>query len=1445
MLNKIIEFSVKNKLIIALFTVGLVLFGVYETTKLPIDAQPDITNNQVQIITTAPSYGAADIERLVTFPIEQATSNISGITELRSFSRFGLSLVTVVFDDNTDVYWARQQVQERLQLVQDNIPAGIGKPELGPISTGLGEIFQYVVRAKKGYENVYDETELRTIQDWVVRRQLLGTKGVADVSSFGGKLKQYEIAINPNRLQAFNININDVFGALEKNNQNTGGAYIEKKETVLFIRSEGLLGSTEDIGSIQVAETKEGIPVHIKDVASVKIGYATRYGAMTYNDTGEVSGAIVLMLKGENANVVIGNIKERLEKIQESLPEGVVIEPFLDRAKMVNNTISTVKTNLTEGALIVVFILVLFLGNFRAGLLVASVIPLAMLFAIIMMNIFGVGGNLMSLGALDFGLIVDGAVIIVEAVLHQLAHKKHFGKDNMLSKKEMDDQVSGSATKMVNSAVFGQIIILIVYLPIFTLQGIEGKMFKPMAQTVAFALIGAFILSLTYIPMMSSLVLSRKKKEKENISDRVMGKVETGHQKFLIKALKYRKTIILGVLVLFVGAVFTLSRMGGEFIPSLEEGDFAVEMRILQGSNINETKKATSQAANILLTQFPEIQKVVMKIGSAEIPTEPMPMDSGDMIIVLKPKKEWTSAKTFPELSDKMSKALSVIPGLTTSFQFPVQMRFNELMTGARQDVVCKIYGEDLDSLAAYAKKMGSIINTVKGAQDLYIEPVVGAPQVVIDYNRSELSRYNISVAEINRVINMAFAGQTAGALYEGEKKFDIVVRMDNEHKKDITSIRNLLIPTASGEQVPLSQLAKVELKNSPNQIQREDTKRRIIVGFNVRGRDVQSIVEELQQKAGKSLKLSPGYTVSYGGAFENLNEAKARLGVAVPISLVMIFLLLFFAFGSVKHSLLIYTAIPLSAIGGIYFLALRGMPFSISAGVGFIALFGVAVLNGIVLISEFNRLKKNGITNTNRIVLMGTKIRLRPVLMTAFVASLGFLPMAISNGAGAEVQRPLATVVIGGLMLATLLTLFVLPILYVLFENINKDKMKFSKKFNYKKLSVFLLLISFGSFQAQESITYDQALEKAYQQNGTLKNSKLVSDYQEKLKASYLDIPQMEVTGGFGQIQGEETDNSFGISQRFSFPTVYSKRKQMLDAEWSAGIINQNLTKTQLTKEVTDVFYRILVLQEKKKVLEYISQMYNNFADKAGLRLKKGEANILEESTAEIQKEQVQVQLNTLENDLDIAKLQLQVLLQSENPYQPIADQPTMNMGIQISEEMVKQHPELQYLQQQIKVGEAEVQLEKSKLLPDLLVGYTNQSMKNINNNRFNSVQVGVGIPLFTKGQRALAKAAQAKIAISENQYQRKEIELKNRLRQQLNNYMNQQRIIENYQQKQLPKSEIILKTAQKQMEVGEIDYLDWVILVNQAVKTKADYIDQLEKLNQISAELNFLISK
>lgn len=1036
MLNKIIGFAVANKLLVGLLVLALVAYGSYELTRLPIDAVPDITNNQVQVITVAPSFGATDIERLVTFPIEQANSNIAGLEEIRSFSRFGLSLVTIVFDDQTDIYWARQQVSERLLKVQSQIPQGIGTPELGPISTGLGEIYQYVVRPKPGYEHRYDETQLRTIQDWIVRRQLLGVKGVAEVSSFGGKLMQYTVEVNPDKLLSYGVTIGDVFSALEANNQNTGGAYIEKGPTVLYIRSEGLVESLADIGEVSVKNLADGQPLLIRDLAEVKTGFATRYGAMCYNDQGEVSGAVVMMLKGANSSEVIRNVKERVAQIQKTLPEGVVIEPFLDRTKMVNNAIGTVEKNLLEGALIVVFVLVLFLGNLRAGLLVASVIPLSMLFAVIMMNTFGVSGNLMSLGALDFGLIVDGAVIIVEAVMHQISHDKRFAGMAILGQPQMDELVNESADRMMNSAVFGQIIILIVYLPIFTLEGIEGKMFKPMAQTVAFALLGAFLLSVTYIPMMSALVLSKKVRHEANWSDRIMDRLGGYYKNALTAVLRHPKLVLGSALLLFGFSIFVLTTLGGEFIPALEEGDFAVDTRVLTGSNLNTTIANTQKAAHILKTRFPEVEKVVTKIGSGEVPTDPMPMEASDMMVILRDKKEWTSAASFDELSEKMSEALKAVPGITAGFQYPVQMRFNELMTGARQDVVCKIFGEDLDTLAHYAQQLGRLAGQVEGARNLYVEAVSGLPQVTITYNRKAIAEYGLTISAVNRVVNTALAGQSSGMVFEGEKRFDLVVRVSPEHRKNLSDIANLLVSGRDGLQIPLQQVADVKIQSGPSQIQREDAKRRIIVGFNVNGRDVASIVNELQMKASRDLRLPAGYYVTYGGSFENLNAAKQRLMVAVPVSLVLIFILLFFAFGSIRDTLLIYSAIPLSAVGGILFLAVRGMPFSISAGIGFIALFGVAVLNGIVLVAEFNRIRAAGHGDMLDAVITGASNRLRPVLMTAFVASLGFLPMAFSHGSGAEVQRPLATVVIGGLLIATMLTLFVLPMLYMLFEN-------------------------------------------------------------------------------------------------------------------------------------------------------------------------------------------------------------------------------------------------------------------------------------------------------------------------------------------------------------------------------------------------------------------------
>ncbi|WP_423735903.1 CusA/CzcA family heavy metal efflux RND transporter [Chitinophaga caseinilytica] len=1440
MLNRIIGFSVRNKLVVALFTIALIIYGVFELFKLPVDAVPDITNNQVQIITVAPSYGATDIERLVTFPVEQASSNIAGISEIRSYSRFGLSLVTLVFDDGVDIYWARQQVSERLAVIQASIPDGIGKPEMGPISTGLGEIYQYVVRPKKGYASRYDITELRTIQDWIVRRQLLGVKGVAEVSSFGGKLKQYHVAVNPAKLQAYGVTISDVFNALETNNENTGGAYIEKQATVLYIRSEGLIGSQEDIGNIVVRNGTAGAPLLIRDVADVRIGSATRYGALTYNNEGEVSGAIVMMLKGANSNVVIEDIKAKIAEIQKTLPEGVVIEPFLDRTDMVSNAIKTVEINLMEGALIVVFVLVIFLGNLRAGLLVASVIPLSMLFAVIMMNLFGVSGNLMSLGALDFGLIVDGAVIIVEAVMHQLSHSKKFAGVMQLSKVEMDGEVKSASSKMMNSAVFGQIIILIVYLPIFTLQGIEGKMFKPMAQTVAFALLGAFLLSLTYIPMMSAVVLSRKVKTKPNLSDRAMERIEKGYKGWLTKALAIPKIIVGIVVVLFIAAIFILTRLGGEFIPSIEEGDFAVETRVLSGSNLHTTVDHVQKVAGILKSRFPEVRNIVTKIGSSEVPTEPLPMDMGDMIINLKPKSEWTSARSFDELSEKMGAAASEVPGVTTSFQFPVQMRFNELMTGARQDVVCKIFGEDLDTLGVYAKQLAGIVRTVKGATELYVEQITGTQQIVIKYNRAAIAQYGLNIADINRNVNAAFAGQSAGLVFEGEKRFELVVRLQNDQRTDIRDVQNLLIPTPAGTQIPLYQVASVELIDSPSQIQREDTRRRILVGFNVSGRDVESIVEELQGKVSENIKLPAGYAIGYGGSFENLNEAKARLSVAVPVSLVLIFLLLYFAFNSIKYGLLIYTAIPLSAIGGIFLLAMRGMPFSISAGVGFIALFGIAVLNGIVLVAEFNRIKKSGETDIQKIVTRGTVTRLRPVLMTAFVASLGFLPMALSNGAGASVQRPLATVVIGGLMIATLLTLFVLPILYVAFEK--------GVKIKRKKLAagVVLLLAAVPAF-AQQPIRLDAALDSAVRNNLLVQNRRLRAEQAKELMKTAVDLPKTAVGAEYGKFNGPLTDDRISVTQSFSLPSLYNRQKRQLGEEWKAALLETELQEVEIRRLTTGIFYELLLMTEREKLLLQMDSTYSAFLRVAALRLKAGETNILEKASAENQLIQLRMLRKTVGQERALLQRQFMLLLHSPEPRMPESAAFKLDMPLPDTTGLAG-HPLLKWRRQQETAAGAAVQVEKAKLLPDLSAGFNNLSIRDGvrygRGDRFNSFQVGVAVPVFAGSQRARIKSAKTGLRIAQNETEYQAAALEAELAGAMVRVKQFHDIVSDYETGALKNAQEITATLNRQLQEGEINYLEWTVLNQQSLGTQLDYFDAVKNLNNSIIQLQYLLA-
>ena len=1060
MFQKLITYSIRHKLVIGVLSIALAIWGVWSLVHLPFDSTPDITDNQVQVITQAPSLGAQEVEQYVTTPVEMALANIPRIQERRSISRSGLSVITLVFDDAADIYWARSQLSQVVEQLEKELPKNT-ETEMGPIATGLGEIYHYTIRAKEGYEHKYSLTQLRTMQDWIVRKQLSGTPGVAEVSGWGGYVKQYEVAINTDQLNASGVSVSEVFDALQRNNGNTGGSYIEENSNQYYIRGIGVVKDLEDVANITV-KTVDGTPVKVGDVAKVQLGHATRFGAVTRNGEGEVVAGIAIMLKGENFQEVIKNVKERISQIQKSLPEGVVIEPFIDRTNLVDRVEGTIARNLIEGGLIVIFVLVIFLGNWRAGLVVASVIPLSMLFAFGMMKTFGIDGNLMSLGAIDFGMIVDSAVIIVEAVVTHI-NTGHFSQPEVraaylaqcqnggaatpfaLTQKQMDEEVHFSASRIRQSAAFGEIIIMIVYIPLMTLVGIEGKMFRPMALTVFFAILGAFILSLTYVPMASSLMLSRKVHTRKTFSDRVIEKLQAWYRPVLDWVLARNKDVITGAVALFCVSVVGFKYLGGEFIPSLEEGDFAVEMSMSQGTSLSQMVESCTKAEKLLKKEYPEIKQVVSRIGSAEIPTDPMPVERADIMIALKPKAEWTSAKTTPELMEKMEETLRAIPGLEAEISQPIQMRNNELLTGIKQDVAIKIFGDDLDVLTQQAGKVKKMIEDVPGVSGIFVEEVAGLPQIQVKYNHEKMAAYGVSVDDISEILETTFAGAVAGSLYEGDKKFDIVLRMDPS-QRNVETLEQLSIPLKDGTNIPLSQVADIDYSPAPAQVSHEDGARRIYVGFNVKGRDVQSTVEDIQEILDEKLKLPDGYYYNYGGEFENLQSATNRLMVVIPIALVIILLLLYATVKNVRESLFVFSAIPLAAIGGVWALWLRGMPFSISAGVGFIALFGVAVLNGIVLIGQMNQMQREektadklsasiGVTELiHHRIIESCMVRLRPVLMTALVASMGFLPMALSQGDGAEVQRPLATVVIGGLITSTLLTLLVLPAIYKTF---------------------------------------------------------------------------------------------------------------------------------------------------------------------------------------------------------------------------------------------------------------------------------------------------------------------------------------------------------------------------------------------------------------------------
>jgi heavy metal efflux system protein len=1443
MLERIIQYSIHHKLIVLLFSLGIIGFGLYSLSEIPIGAVPDVTNNQVQIITTSRNLATEDVEKFLTYPVELEMANLPGVKEIRSISKFGLSVVTVVFNDDIGTYLPRQLIAEKIKSAEDKIPEGFGKPFMGPITTGLGEIYQYVIDVDSTHKDDYTLSDIRTIQDWIVKRQLSGIPGVVEVNTWGGFLKQYEVAINPELLRSLNISITEVYTALEKNNSVAGGGYIEKVNQTYFIRGEGLVSSLEDIENI-VIENRGGTPIYIRDVAQVGFGHATRFGAITGNGEGEKVLGQVMMLKGANSEAVINAVKTRVEEIQSSLPPGITINAFLERSELIDKTTFTIAENLILGCLIVIFVVVLLLGNIRSGLVVASVIPMTLLFALSLMYIFGVDANLMSLGAIDFGIIIDGAVIIVEFIAFKITSERT--QLLALPKAErqnfIDNITHSGASKMMHSAVFGQLIIIIVFIPILSLVGVEGKMFRPMALVFSFALIGAMLLCFTYVPVIASLFIRPSNPDKKTISSRLMAFLEDKYKPTISWALRKKKLVLSMAVVLLVGVAFLFTRMGGEFVPTLDEGDFVIQPVLKTGTSLSKTVEATTQIESIL-KKFPEVEQVVSRIGAAEVPTDPMSMEESDVIIKLKPKGEWVSAKSKDELADKFKEALTAeIPGVEFEFTQPIEMRFNELITGVRADLAIKIFGEDLDILYKKALEVEKAIGNIEGAADIIVEKVAGLPQMSVKYNRQKIAEYGLNVEDLNNVITMGFAGKSAGTVFEGEKQFDLVVRFDQKHHKDIQDIETASILLANGNKLPLSEFAKISYTKGPAKISRDNTKRRIVVGVNVRNRDLESVVKDVQQVIDREVKLPTGYSIDYGGQFENLRTAKDRLMIAVPIALVLIFILLYFAFDSVKEALIIYSAIPLSAVGGVLLLYIRGLPFSISAGVGFIALFGIAVLNGIVLIEEFKELKAHGITDINKRILVGTKKRLRPVLLTAAAAALGFLPMAISTSAGAEVQRPLATVVVGGLISATALTLVVLPVLYALFDRKGhrpKKRMRVTAVAVLAMLSLPLL----GQAQTKQ-ITVEQAVQIALTNNLALKASSQRIDQSKQMMGSAFDIDKTHIYYNYDQnniAPNNQPLKVWGVSQSLQFPTVYGAKRKVIEGKTALAEDQYVLDQRMVTKEVSKVYYEVVYWQQMLKNYSYLDSLYAQFAHAANRRFEQGESNYLEKLTAETKQKEISVQLNQIKERIQKSYIGLNQWLQTDTVY-TINGEDLALLKIEPLDSI--NHPGVNYYMNAIRLSQQKYSLEKQQLLPDIQLSVFNGTNSGIDAQNYTGFQAGIAIPLWFGAHKSKIIAAKTETSIMENEAENYQVQLKSKYQALLSDMKQYEEGINYYENAGKKLSEELISHAAKGFQNGEIDFLQYVQLLENAKSIEMNYLSSLFQYDMSVLEANYIIN-
>ena len=1439
MFKKIVHFSVRKKLFVALTTLFLLIGGIYSMLTLPIDAVPDITNNQVQIVTVSPTLAPQEVEQLITFPIEVAMSNIMNVEEIRSVSRFGLSLVTVVFKEDVPTLDARQLINEQIQAVSGDIPTELGTPELMPITTGLGEIYQYVLKVAPGYEKKYDAMELRTIQDWIVKRQLSGIPGIVEINSFGGYLKQYEVAIDPDALYSLNITIGDVFEALNRNNQNTGGSYIEKVNKAYYIRSEGMITDLHDIEKI-VVTNRGGIPVHVSDIATVRFGAPKRFGAMTKDGEGECVGGIAMMLKGANANIVTKELEKRVAKVQKMLPEGVSVEPYLNRAELVNRNISTVVRNLIEGALIVFVVLIIFLGNVRAGLIVASVIPLAMLFGFILMRVFGVSANLMSLGAIDFGIVVDGSIVILEGILAHIYGKRLAGKK--LSQEEMDHKVEMGAGKVVRSATFAVLIILIVFFPILTLSGIEGKYFTPMAKTLVFCIIGALLLSLTYVPMMASLFLKREVVLKSTFADRFFEKLNRIYRKVLDYCLLHAwKTVGISFAML-LASLFLFGRLGAEFIPTLDEGDFAMQMTLPAGSSLSKSIDVSLRAEKILKEKFPEIKHVVAKIGTAEVPTDPMAVEDADVMIVMRPFDEWTSAGSRAEMVEKMKEALAPITDAEFNFSQPIQLRFNELMTGAKADIAIKLYGEDMEELYAKAKEAARYIEQVPGASDVLVEQAMGLPQLVVNYDRNKIARYGINIEELNTIIRTAYAGEAAGVVFENERRFDLVLRLDNDKVKDL-NLDRLFVRTSENIQLPVSEVASISLVNGPLQINRDATKRRIVIGVNVRNADIQQVVSKIQSVLDTHIKLKPGYYFEYGGQFENLQNAIRTLLVVIPVALMLILLLLFFAFRSIIYSLVVFSTIPLSLIGGVVALWLRGLPFSISAGVGFIALFGVAVLNGILMINHFNDLRKkqNYTMCTSRIIALGCPHLLRPVFLTGLVASLGFVPMAIAQSAGAEVQRPLATVVIGGLIVSTLLTLIIIPVFYKLVNKLLHGwKRVRCIKSNAKVILWMLLMLPALNTYADEpvrTVSLDEAISLAFQHHPRLKAATASVDRNKAARGEVWDGGSTSFSYSWGQLNGNyRKDNELAIEQSLGSLLTPFYRNALVRTQVTKSGLYRDMVKKEITAEVKRAWayyqyaYHICELYKEQKAL---AEQLNRTGE---LRYQQGDINLLERNTIKTMAADLHTRQMKAEEELKLASKRFIWACYAGEAIVP--EDTTLNVFVverQLS--VVPSSVHLNYFANQVKEKKDIWHIEQSKFFPEFSIGYVRQKISPMCG--LDSWMVGVSFPVLFFPQHSRSKQAKLDWKIAEWEAEQNRTELNNKVEELQSLVLQNKKTLDYFTLAALKEAHALGQSALAQFRESEIDIVSFVQTLETARDIRQRYIEAVYAYNISALEL------